>query len=148
MCLPLLFSPHWTQKHTAAVAGLARHALYSLSHIGSLRTFFFLILRFIYFILYLWVFFFPQHVHMWTTCMPGTCRGRKRVLHSLELTLWMVMRSCGGVWNLTWDLPGSHRCSRLLCYLSIPPFLFSEKGKPNVAKPDLELTILHLETSS
>lgn len=92
--------------------------------------------------------FFPQHVHMWTTCMPGTCRGRKRVLHSLELTLWMVMRSCGGVWNLTWDLPGSHRCSRLLCYLSIPPFLFSEKGKPNVAKPDLELTILHLETSS
>jgi hypothetical protein len=44
---------------------------------------------------------FFLHVCMWTMCVPGTNRGQKMELDSLELELKMVVSSCVNAENWT-----------------------------------------------
>lgn len=93
----------------------------------------FFILRFILFYIYECFFLActsVDHVHALSLQRPEEHVGLPRT------EVMDVLRSYVGVGTWTWDLPESYRCSRLLGYFSILPFLFSEKGKQNVAQPD------------
>ena len=63
-----------------------------------------------------WVFFLC--IHLCTMCMPGACRGQKRVLDHLELELQRVVNHHVDAGNQTQFLCKSNKCSSLLSHLN------------------------------